>query len=315
MESTAEKPMTVQKIPLAKIMPNPRQPRRSFREGSIQEMADSLKANGQDTPIKVRPLTPEELKLYAPFEFMVIGGHRRRAGAELAGLEALDCIVRDIPPLAARFAALRDNNQDDMDWWDWDVEIYDLHKGPPEIRQNVLAQALDKSPTKINFAIKIGRALTPTAREAIDRNLGKAPLPEGAKILPQNSKNKGFLITESILLALADLDDPQKVEAALRDVLDNHMDEPQVREMVKGLQAVGDPMASGLDGQEAPLTLPISPKTPIGEVPYVPSKPRQGARGRNKAQDYPRPPGPFLPGQLKPADRIKALLVPPYSRP
>ena len=60
-------------ISLQKIMPNPHQPRRSFREGSIQEMADSLKASGQQTPLKVCPLTEAEKIDNAPFEVMVLG--------------------------------------------------------------------------------------------------------------------------------------------------------------------------------------------------------------------------------------------------
>ncbi len=73
-------------IPLTKIMPNPHQPRRSFRKGSIQEMADSLKAIGQGDPHQSTPLTDPggSPKLNAcPFEYMVVGGHRRRAGAGL----------------------------------------------------------------------------------------------------------------------------------------------------------------------------------------------------------------------------------------
>jgi ParB family transcriptional regulator, chromosome partitioning protein len=234
-----ERPMpdkTIVSIPLQKIMPNPHQPRRSFREGSIQEMADSLKAIGQETPIKVRPLTPEELKLYAPYEFMVVGGHRRRAGAELAGLEALDCIVLNITPQQARRKALMDNNQDEMDWWDWDLAIYDLLQDPPKPTQVELAKQIGKSRAKVYNALKIVTALTPTSLEIIDRNLGKISPSEGVKCQPLASKNKGFLITESILLALADLEDPQQVEKALKVVIDGYLEEPQVKRLVAGVK-------------------------------------------------------------------------------
>src|ERR1019366_1764216 len=121
-------------IPLAKIMENPDQPRRRFRPGSIEEMAYSLKALGQQTLIKVRPLTEEEKAylrrpqdslaeasgLNEPLpeedwddrnpdaEYMLIGGHRRLAGAELAGFETLECIVLDITPEETHLASLMD---------------------------------------------------------------------------------------------------------------------------------------------------------------------------------------------------------------
>lgn len=88
----------VVRIPLSQLLPNPAQPRRRFQPGSLQQMAESLKALGQETSLKVRALTAEEKATNPGFEYMVIGGHRRLGGAKLAGLEALDCIVLDIPP-------------------------------------------------------------------------------------------------------------------------------------------------------------------------------------------------------------------------
>ena len=233
-------------IPIQKIMPNPRQPRRSFREGSIQEIADSLTAVGQLTPLKVCPLTREEMAQNAPFEVMVLGGHRRRAGALLAGLEALNCIVLDIAPGERGFYALMDNNLDDMDWWDWDVAIYDQFQLPPKLTQEDFAKRIGKSQTKVSKAVTIMKLLTPTAREIIDQNLGKTTSNGSGSGQPKKSektlifdysrritKNKGFLITESILLSLADLGDPQKVEKALKVVMDDYLGEPEAKKLVE----------------------------------------------------------------------------------
>ena len=236
---------TIVSIPLTKIMPNPHQPRRSFREGSIQEMADSLTAVGQKTELKVCPLTEAEKAENVPFEVMVLGGHRRRAGALLAGLEALDCIVLDIAPEERGFYALMDNNLDEMDWWDWDVAIYEQFQRPPKLTQTDFAKRIGKSLTKVNNALNVVGSLTPTAKEMIDQNLGKTPSngsqsgqpKKGEKTLifdlpSRNAKNKGFMISEYTLLALANLEDPLKVEKAVKVVMDDYLDEPQAKQLV-----------------------------------------------------------------------------------
>jgi|SRR5665213_2398882 len=58
------------KIAISKIMPNEDQPRHRFRLHSIQQMADSLKSLGQQTPLKVRPLTEVEKASYSKWDIL-----------------------------------------------------------------------------------------------------------------------------------------------------------------------------------------------------------------------------------------------------
>lgn len=57
----------VVEIPLEQIIPNPDQPRRSMRQEPLETLAASMKAKGQLTEAKVRPLT--EAKEYPIREF------------------------------------------------------------------------------------------------------------------------------------------------------------------------------------------------------------------------------------------------------
>ena len=80
----------VREIPLGEIVPNPTQPRRAFDDATIDELADSLRAQGMIQPLLVRPC-PDE-----PDRFEIVVGERRFIAAGRAGIEAVPCIVREL---------------------------------------------------------------------------------------------------------------------------------------------------------------------------------------------------------------------------
>jgi ParB family chromosome partitioning protein len=86
LPSTKAQDAELERIPLELIQPNPRQPRGSFDEQGLTELAESLKANGLLQPVLVRPLPGGGYEL--------IAGERRLRAARLAGLERLPAIVR-----------------------------------------------------------------------------------------------------------------------------------------------------------------------------------------------------------------------------
>jgi ParB family transcriptional regulator, chromosome partitioning protein len=77
----------LREIPLDLIGPNPRQPRRSFDETKLAELADSIRVRGVLQPVVVTPL--------AGGRFELIAGERRLRAARAAELESIPAIVRD----------------------------------------------------------------------------------------------------------------------------------------------------------------------------------------------------------------------------
>ena len=61
METTVDRPRTIQKIPLAQIKPNPENPRRLIRPEMVEGLAASIQAVGLNNPIKVRKLDQPEV--------------------------------------------------------------------------------------------------------------------------------------------------------------------------------------------------------------------------------------------------------------
>jgi ParB family chromosome partitioning protein len=72
-------------IPVAKLHPDPDQPRREFDEEELARLAESLRTKGQMQPIRVRWTEAEKA-------WVIVSGERRWRAAKLAGLAALTCV-------------------------------------------------------------------------------------------------------------------------------------------------------------------------------------------------------------------------------
>ncbi|MCI0398530.1 MAG: ParB/RepB/Spo0J family partition protein [Chloroflexi bacterium] len=73
-------------IRLDAIYPDPYQPRRTFHDGSLQELSESIRQDGVIQPIEVTQTGPEQ--------YMIVHGERRWRAAQLAGLESIPAVVR-----------------------------------------------------------------------------------------------------------------------------------------------------------------------------------------------------------------------------
>ena len=94
---------TVQEIPVGELDPNPDQPRRTFSEESISQLADSIREQGVLQPLLVAPGSSGR--------YMIIAGERRFRAGRQAGLDTLPCIVKDIDVIRQREVALIENLQ------------------------------------------------------------------------------------------------------------------------------------------------------------------------------------------------------------
>jgi ParB family transcriptional regulator, chromosome partitioning protein len=97
------------KLPLDLLQRGRYQPRMDMRPETLQELADSIKAQGVVQPIVVRPLdvpSPGESQRYE-----IIAGERRWRAAQMAGLSEIPAVIRRIPDEAAIAVALIENIQ------------------------------------------------------------------------------------------------------------------------------------------------------------------------------------------------------------
>src|SRR5687768_16929073 len=97
------------KLPVDLLQRGKYQPRIDMRQETLQELADSIKAQGVVQPIVVRPLAPPASGESQRYE--IIAGERRWRAAQMAGLEHIPAIIRRIPDEAAIAVALIENIQ------------------------------------------------------------------------------------------------------------------------------------------------------------------------------------------------------------
>jgi ParB family chromosome partitioning protein len=95
------------KLPLDLLQRGKYQPRVDMRPETLQELADSIKAQGVIQPIVVRPVEGAGPSQH----YEIIAGERRWRAAQIAGLTEIPAVVRHIPDEAAIAVALIENIQ------------------------------------------------------------------------------------------------------------------------------------------------------------------------------------------------------------
>ncbi len=138
MESATEE--EIKEIPVSEIRPNPYQPRKTFNEEALNELAQSIKNYGVFTPIIVK----KSIKGYD-----LIAGERRLRASKLAGMETIPAIIKDFSDDEMREISLLENIQRENLTA---IELAWAYKGiidNLDIRQEDLAQKIGKSRSHI----------------------------------------------------------------------------------------------------------------------------------------------------------------------
>ena len=167
-------------IPLVEIRSNPYQPRKSFNEESLQEMAESIKELGIVQPIIVK----KSIKGYE-----LVAGERRTKAARLAGLETIPAIIKDFNDQEMMEIALVEN-----------IQREDLN---PIDEANAYENIIRISGmTQDEFAKKFGKS-----RSHVTNMLGLLTLPSNTKRLVQNKK-----LSMGHARALSKIEDNNKID-------------------------------------------------------------------------------------------------------
>jgi ParB family chromosome partitioning protein len=142
----AEAPTTqrgLRRVPIDRIAPNPDQPRRTFAEGALEELAASIREKGVIQPLIVRP-DPARAD-----GFQIVAGERRWRAAQRAQLHELPVIVREFDDTEVLEVAIIENIQRA------DLNALEEAQGYRQLidrfghTQDQLAQALGKSRSHI----------------------------------------------------------------------------------------------------------------------------------------------------------------------
>ncbi len=141
------------------LVPGPEQPRRHLREDSLDELAQSIRAQGIIEPLIVRPR--------AAGGYQIIAGERRWRAAQRAGLAMVPAIVRDVDDRQAMAIALIENIQREA--LNPLEEARALKRLLEEyaITHEALAAAVGKSRAAVSNLLRLLN-LSPAVRDALD---------------------------------------------------------------------------------------------------------------------------------------------------
>lgn len=94
----------LQEVKITDLAPSKYNPRKDFGKDGLEELADSIRAQGVLTPLLVRPGV-------GAAEYEIVAGERRYRAAKMAGLKTIPCLVREMTESAAREAQIIENLQ------------------------------------------------------------------------------------------------------------------------------------------------------------------------------------------------------------
>ena len=189
-------------INIKDIRSNPYQPRKTFDEQTLQELADSIKEHGIIEPIIVK----KTIKGYE-----LVAGERRTKAAKIAGLEKIPAIVKDFNDQEMMEIALLEN-----------IQREDLN---PMDEASAYQKIIELGHmTQEEFAKKFGKS-----RSHVTNMLGLLKLPASVKELVEKKQ-----ITMGHARALSKLEDNEKIMELANKIVKDNM---SVRELEKEIQA------------------------------------------------------------------------------
>ena len=173
-------------ISLKDIRPNPYQPRKHFKESSLYELSESIKADGLIQPVVVT----EDIDGY-----VLIAGERRFRASKLAKLKSIRAIILNSDEQKMRQFALIENIQrEELNAVELALaysELIKLH----EITQEELSSRIFKSRTHITNTIRLLQLCAKTQRALIEKKITTGH----AKVLVGLDEKSQLLIVNSII--------------------------------------------------------------------------------------------------------------------
>ena len=205
-ENDTEDKNEIVTLKISQIEPNRTQPRRSFDEEALQELAGSIADHGVLQPILVRP------QIYGGYQ--IVAGERRYRASRMAGLTEIPAIVRELDDSQTMQLALIEN-----------LQRQDL--SPMEEAQGYRTLMDSYGFSQEEVARTVGKS-----RSAVANMLRLLGLPEEIKpVLEEGRLSAGHA------RALLGLNDPKNIEAAAKKIVDESLSVRQAESLVKKLNS------------------------------------------------------------------------------
>lgn len=202
LENSSDNMTSEKKLPINEIVPNKDQPRKTFDQGALQELADSISQHGVLQPLLVRPL-PEG-------GYQLVAGERRWRASKMAGLKEVPVVIKELSDVETMEIAIIENLQRE-----------DLN--PIEEAEGLQALIDRCGFTQEDVAVSVGKS-----RSAIANSLRLLKLPQEVRDMTRNGE-----ITAGHARALLAFDNEAMIYEAAQNIIKNNLSVREVERLVK----------------------------------------------------------------------------------
>lgn len=146
-EAVTSQNSELRKLPIEFLQPGKYQPRKDMSPEALEELASSIRSQGVIQPIVVRLVSTDK--------YEIIAGERRWRAAQLAQLNVVPCLIKDVPDEAAVAIALIENIQrEDLNAME-EAQALDRLMNEFELTHQEVAEAVGKSRTTITNLLRL----------------------------------------------------------------------------------------------------------------------------------------------------------------
>lgn len=147
VESSNTNDNELRKLPIEQLQPGKYQPRKDMSPDALEELSQSIKAQGIIQPIVVRTIAKDQ--------YEIIAGERRWRAAQLASVDIIPCLVKDVADEAAVAMALIENIQrEDLNAMEEAIAL-DRLLTEFELTHQEVADAVGKSRTTVTNLLRL----------------------------------------------------------------------------------------------------------------------------------------------------------------
>lgn len=202
LENATDEMVAANTLPLNEIIPNKDQPRKTFDEGALEELADSIRQHGVLQPLLVRPLPAGGYQLVA--------GERRWRASRMAQLKEVPVVIKELTDTQTMEIAIIENLQRE-----------DLN--PIEEAEGLQALIDRCGFTQEEVATSVGKS-----RPAIANSLRLLKLPQEVRDMTRNGE-----ISAGHARALLALDNEAMIYEAAQNIIKNNLTVRDVERLAK----------------------------------------------------------------------------------
>lgn len=213
MENAVDSMVPTNTLSINEIVPNKDQPRKTFDEGALQELADSIVQHGVLQPLLVRPLPSGGYQLVA--------GERRWRASRIAGLKEVPVVVKELSDVETMEIAIIENLQRE-----------DLN--PIEEAEGLQALIDRCGFTQEDVAVSVGKS-----RPAIANALRLLKLPKEIRDMTKNGE-----ISAGHARALLAFDNEAMIYEAANNIVKNKLTVRDVERLAKMSEKSGKKRSS-----------------------------------------------------------------------